>query len=83
MGKKRVASGSGGGGMSGGMSNLGFFGGVGSYVSCDSDDTSFFCQLSKFTSMIQQFISLIGLLILMYVVYKYVVGPSLFKNKSR
>ena len=81
MGKNRVARGS--GGMSGGISNLGFFGGVGSYVSCDSDDTSLFCQLSTFTSMIQQFISLIGLLILMYVVYKYVVGPSLFKNKSR
>lgn len=80
MGKGRFASPR-TGGVS--MPNLGLFGGVGAYVSCDSDDNSFFCQLSKFTSMIQQFISLIGLLILIYIGYKYFIGPLLFKNKSR
>ena len=65
-----------------GISNLGFFGGVGSMVTCDADDDSFFCQLTKFTSMIHQFISLIGILILIYVIYKIVVGRILFR-KSR
>tara|TARA_Y100000741_G_scaffold82895_1_gene60869 strand:- start:637 stop:888 length:252 start_codon:yes stop_codon:yes gene_type:complete len=65
-----------------GISNLGFFGGVGSMVTCDADDESFFCQLTKFTSMIHQFISLIGLLIIIYVIYKFIVVPIIFK-KSR
>ena len=63
-----------------GLSNLGFFSGVGAMVRCDADDDSFFCQLSKFTSMIYQFISLFGVLILIYIIYKYFVVPMFFKK---
>lgn len=63
------------------LSNFGF--GVGAGVRCDADDESFFCQLTKFTSIISQFIFLISVLVLVYIGFKYFVAPMLFGNKKR
>lgn len=66
------------------MSNLGFFGGVTSGVRCDADDNSFFCQLTKFTSIISQLLFLIGVLVVIYIVGKTIILPMLFgKGKQR
>ena len=66
------------------MSNLGFFGGVTSGVRCDADDDSFFCQLTKFTSMITQLLFLLGILVIIYIVGKNIILPMLFgKSKQR
>ena len=66
------------------MSNLGFFGGVTSGVRCDADDNSFFCQLTKFTSIISQLLFLLGVLVVIYIVGKIIILPMLFgKGKQR
>jgi len=56
---------------------LGFIAGVGAHVGCSSDDTSFFCRLTKFTSIISQllFLGVIG-----YVIYLFIIKPY-FLNK--
>lgn len=67
-----------------GMSNLGFFGGVTSGVRCDADDKSFFCQLTKFTAIISQLLFLVGVLLMVYFIGKYILLPLLFgKGKQR
>lgn len=62
------------------MSNLGFFGGVTSGVRCDADDDddSFFCQLTKLTSIITQLVFLFCFLVIIYVVGKNIILPMLF-----
>ena len=65
------------------LSNFGFGAGVGAGVRCDANDDSFFCQLTKFTSIISQFIFLISVLVLVYIVFKYFIGPRLFGIKRR
>lgn len=54
--------------------SLGLIGGVGALVRCSSDDTSFFCRLTKFTSIISQlvFLGAIG-----YIIYLFIVRPYL------
>ena len=49
---------------------LGLFGGVGAYVRCSSDDTSFFCQLTKITSILTQIIC-IG--VVCYLIYFFII----------
>lgn len=61
------------------LSNFGF--GVGAGVRCDASDDSFFCQLTKFTSIISQFIFLISVLVLVYIGFKYFISPMLFGRK--
>ena len=65
------------------LSNFGFGAGVGAGVRCDASDDSFFCQLTKFTSIISQFIFLISVLVLVYIGFRYFVSPMLFGNKRR
>ena len=65
------------------LSNFGFGAGVGAGVTCDASDDSFFCQLTKFTSIISQFIFLISVLVLVYIGFRYFVSPMLFGNKRR
>ena len=65
------------------LSNFGFGAGVGAGVRCDASDDSFFCQLTKFTSMISQFIFLISILVLVYIGFRYFISPMLFGNKRR
>ena len=55
---------------------LGFVGGVGSFVRCDADDDSWFCNLTKFTSVISMIMSLIMVIFLIY----YVVNTFILKN---
>jgi len=55
---------------------LGFVGGVGSFIRCDADDDSWFCKLTKFTSVITMIISLIMTAYLIY----YVVNTFILKN---
>jgi len=64
--KNRLASGPG----------LGFVGGVGSFIRCDTDDDSWFCKLTKFTSVITMIISLIMTAYLIY----YVLNTFILKN---
>ena len=59
------------------MSNFSFFGGVGAGVSCDANDTSFFCQLTKFTSMISQILFLIGILVMVYFAMRFFILPMI------
>ena len=63
------------------LSNLGFFGGVTSGVRCDADDDSFFCQLTKFTSMITQLLFLLGILVIIYIVGKNIILCYLVKEQ--
>ena len=63
------------------LSNFGFGAGVGAGVRCDASDDSFFCQLTKFTSIISQFIFLISVLVLVYIGFKYFISPMLFGKK--
>ena len=56
--------------------SLGFFGGVGAHVGCSSDNTSFFCQLTKITSILTQII-FIG--IVCYLIYFFIIKPYLLK----
>jgi len=46
-----------------------FLGG-GSFIMCKSDDNSWFCNLSKFVSVIQMIIFLIVIIILIYTLFK-------------
>jgi len=55
---------------------LGFFGGIGAYVRCSSEDTSFFCTLTKFTSILSQII-FIG--VICYLIYFFIIKPYLSK----
>ena len=52
-------------------SSLGFIGGVGAHVGCSSDDTSFFCRLTKVTSILSQLIFLCVIGYLIYFLIKY------------
>lgn len=65
------------------LSNFGFGAGVGAGVRCDASDESFFCQLTKFTSMISQFIFLISILVLVYVGFKFIARSSMRGGKRR
>ena len=65
------------------LSNFGFGAGVGAGVRCDASDDSFFCQLTKFTSIISQFIFLMSVLVLVYIGFKYFISPMLFGTKRR
>ena len=66
------------------MSNFGFFGGVTSGIRCDADDSSFFCQLTKFTAIISQLLFLVGVVIMVFFIGKYFILPMLFgKGKQR
>ena len=57
-------------------SGLGFVGSIGSYVRCDANDDSWFCKLTKFTSVIYMIISLIVVAFLIY----YLVNTYVLKN---
>lgn len=86
MGKRRGGGRKSGGGDSegggfGSLSNFGF--GVGAGVRCDANDDSFFCQLTKFTSIISQFIFLISILVLVYFVFKRFVMPMMSGSNKR
>jgi hypothetical protein len=59
------------------MSNLNFFGGIGAGVTCDADDTSFFCQLTKFSAVVSQLLFLIGVLVMVYFAMKIFILPML------
>ena len=63
------------------LSNFGF--GVGAGVRCDANDDSFFCQLTKFTSMISQFIFLLSILYVVYIGFKYIIRPAMRGGKRR
>ena len=65
------------------MSNFGFLGGVGAGVSCDANDDSFFCQLTKFTSTISQLIFLISILVMVYFAAKVFVFPMIFGKRGQ
>ena len=65
----------------GGLSNFGF--GVGAGVRCDASDDSFFCQLTKFTSIISQFIFLFSVLFIVYIGFRYFVMPMMSGSNKR
>jgi hypothetical protein len=80
--------GRGGRGSGGGLGNMasGVLGhiGIGAGVTCNADDDSFFCQLTKFTSMISQFVLIIVIFSLVYFVFSRFVMPYFFKgNKTK
>jgi len=54
---------------------LGFIGGVGAHVGCSNDDTSFFCTLTKITSVISQviFLGIIGYLFYFFIIKRYLL----------
>ena len=62
------------------LGNFGFGGMVGAGVNCKSDDDSFFCSLTKFTSIISQLIYLIMVFGLIVFVLFYFVFPFIRKN---
>ena len=70
-------------GIMGGLSNFGFGAGVGAGVSCDASDDSFFCQLTKFTSIISQFIFLFSVLFIVYMGFRYFVMPMMSGSNKR
>lgn len=47
------------------------FMGIGSYVTCKSDSNSFFCSLTKITSIIMQFIILGVICYVVYYIIRY------------
>ena len=49
-----------------------FLGG-GSFIMCKSDDNSWFCNLSKFVSVIQMIIFLISIVVIIYMLFNYYV----------
>ena len=55
--------------ISGGPS-LGFFGGVGSLVTCNEEDDSWYCELSKLVSSISMIIYLIVIAFFIYYAVK-------------
>ena len=63
------------------MPSLGFMAGVGAHVGCDANDNSFFCQLTKFTSIISQLLFLLSIIAMMYFVYKYFIHRKIFGKK--
>ena len=65
------------------LSNFGFGAGVGAGVRCDASDDSFFCQLTKLTSMISQFIFLISILVLVYIGFKFIARSTMRGGKRR
>ncbi len=60
----------------GGIGGSGIFGVIGSTVQCRAEDTSFYCQLSKFTSMIVQILLLLAIA---YFAYKF-AAPYIVKG---
>ena len=70
-------------GVFGGLSNFSFGAGVGAGVRCDASDDSFFCQLTKFTSVISQFIFLFSVLFIVYIAFKYFVMPMMSGSNKR
>lgn len=54
-------------GGAGGIGGSGVFGLIGSTVQCKAEDTSFFCQLTKFTSMIIQILTLLAIAYFAYI----------------
>lgn len=71
---KKSKNGSDSSSTSGGyLSSVGHFGGgVMGVVNCDADDDSWYCKLSKFYSSVMMIIFLIGLVVALYFIYKYV-----------
>lgn len=60
----------------GGLSkSLGFIGGVGAHIGCYNDDKSFFCTLTKITSVISQliFLGIIGYLLYFFIIKRYLL----------
>ena len=47
--------------------------GVGSFMTCKSDDDSWFCKLTKFVSVIQMIIFLISIVVIIYMLFNYYV----------
>ena len=60
---------------------IGLFG-IQSHVHCDADDHSFYCKLSKFTSGLLQFITLLTIfIIILYFLNIFVFSKIVNKNK--
>ena len=70
-------------GIMGGLSNFGFGAGVGAGVSCDASDDSFFCQLTKLTSIISQFIFLFSVLFMIYIAFRFFIMPMMSGSNKR
>jgi hypothetical protein len=51
-------------------------GGGALFGSCKSDDTSFYCQLSRFTSIIMQLVQLVIIAIAVYFGIQYLRGKN-------
>ena len=49
---------------------------------CDSEDSSFYCQLSRFTGIINMIFSLFLIIVILYFLAKYFVFNKT-KNKNR
>ena len=47
--------------------------GVGSFMTCKSDDDSWFCKLTKFVSVIQMILFLISIVVIIYMLFNYYV----------
>jgi hypothetical protein len=60
-----------------GLSNLHLMGGAVGVNTCLSDDTSFYCNLSRFSSSVSMIVQLIAILAIIYFLAKY----FLFKRK--
>ena len=63
------------GGAFGGSGGPGFMlgAGVGSFMTCKSDDDSWFCKLTKFVSVIQMILFLISIVVIIYMLFNYYV----------
>lgn len=59
------------------LSNLHIMGGAVGVNTCSSDDSSFYCNLSRFTSSILMIVQLVSIVAIIYILAKY----FLFKRK--
>lgn len=77
MARRSSASSNSGG--AGGIGGSGIFGLVGSSVQCKAEDTSFFCQLTKFTAIL---VNIFTILLILWLAYTF-LGPYITKGLKK